>query len=386
MYKYCCLNSISETGLKQFDGQYVKTEVLEEADILLVRSAKMHEISFGDHVKAIARVGAGVNNIPLEECAEKGIVVFNTPGANANAVKELVLAGLLLSARDIAGGIRWVYDNKGAENLPKLTEEKKKVFSGFEIMGKKIGVIGLGAIGVLVANAAASLGMEVYGYDPYLSVDTAWKLSRDVRHATNIEELYKECDYLTLHIPALESTKGIIDKTAFDKMKNNVILLNFSRDSLVNTEDLLAAIEEGKVLRYVTDFPVSKIAGRKQCIVLPHLGASTKEAESNCAKMAVCELREFLENGNIIHSVNFPDCSLGKKEEGTRITIIHRNIPNMIGQFTTILAEAQKNITVMANKSKQNYAYTMLDVEGAVEKEVVERLRKVKAVLKIRVL
>lgn len=386
MYKYCCLNSISETGLKQFDGQYVKTEVLEEADILLVRSAKMHEISFGDHVKAIARVGAGVNNIPLEECAEKGIVVFNTPGANANAVKELVLAGLLLSARDIAGGIRWVYDNKGAENLPKLTEENKKVFSGFEIMGKKIGVIGLGAIGVLVANAAASLGMEVYGYDPYLSVDTAWKLSRDVRHATNIEELYKECDYLTLHIPALESTKGIIDKTAFDKMKNNVILLNFSRDSLVNTEDLLAAIEEGKVLRYVTDFPVSKIAGRKQCIVLPHLGASTKEAESNCAKMAVCELREFLENGNIIHSVNFPDCSLGKKEEGTRITIIHRNIPNMIGQFTTILAEAQKNITVMANKSKQNYAYTMLDVEGAVEKEVVERLRKVKAVLKIRVL
>lgn len=386
MYKYSCLNAISEEGLEEFDERYIKTEVLEEADVLLVRSAKIHEMSFGDHVKAIARAGVGVNNIPLEKCAQKGIVVFNTPGANANAVKELVLAGLFLSSRDILGGIQWVQDNKDMGNLSKLAEENKKIFSGFEIKGKKIGVIGLGSIGVLVANAAVHLGMEVYGYDPYLSVDTAWKLSREVQHAITIEELYKKCDFITLHVPALDSTKGMVDKKALKKMKTGVVLLNFSRDSLVKTEDLLEAIKAGKVQRYVTDFPVSELVNRKECIVLPHLGASTKESESNCAKMAVCELRDFLENGNIVNSVNYPNCTLGKKEGGSRITIIHRNIPNMISQFTTILAEAQKNITVMSNKSKENFAYTMLDVEGEVEEQIIVQLSKVNEVLKVRVL
>ncbi len=386
MYQYSCMNEISEEGLNEFDEQYIKTEDLKDADVILVRSAKMHDISLGDHIKAIARAGAGVNNIPLERCTESGIVVFNTPGANANAVKELVISGLLLSARDIVGGIQWVKNNKEKANLIKLTEENKKAFAGFEIMGKKIGVIGLGAIGVLVANAAVSLGMEVYGYDPYLSVDTAWKLSREVRHAMNVEELYKECDFITLHLPSLDSTKGMIDYRAFNRMKTGVILLNFSRDSLVETKDLLDAINCGKVRRYVTDFPVPDLVDIEQCIVLPHLGASTKEAEGNCAKMAVCELRDFMEHGNIVHSVNFPDCSLGKKEEGTRITIIHRNVPNMIGQFTAILADAQKNITVMTNKSKQNYAYTMIDIEDDIEEKNINQLKEIKEVLRVRIL
>ncbi len=386
MYQYSCLNSISEEGLKEFDEKYGKTDDLNEADVILVRSAKMQGVPLGNHVKAIARAGAGVNNIPLEQCTERGIVVFNAPGANANAVKELVIAGLLLSARDLVGGIQWVFANKDAINLQNLTEEKKKAFSGFEIKGKKIGVIGLGSIGVLVANAAADLGMEVYGYDPYLSVDTAWKLSREVHHATEIEEIYKECDFITLHLPAVESTKGMVDHIAFSKMKKGAVLLNFSRDTLVCTEDLLLAMDQGIVQRYVTDFPVPRIAGRRECIVFPHLGASTIESESNCAKMAVYELREFMENGNIIHSVNFPDCSLGKKEEGTRITIIHRNIPNMIGQFTAILAGAQKNITVMTNKSKQNYAYTMIDIEDGIEEKTINQLKEIKEVLRVRIL
>lgn len=386
MYKYNCLNPISEAGLKEFNDQYAKTELFDEAEAVLVRSAQMHEMQFGDNLKAIARAGAGVNNIPLDLCAEKGIVVFNTPGANANGVKELVLAGLLLASRDITGGIEWVRANKNETDLTKLAEKKKKAFAGFEIMGKKLGVIGLGAIGVLVANAAVSLGMEVYGYDPYLSVDAAWKLSRDIHHATEVEELYKECDYITVHVPALESTKGMINKEALNMMKDGVVLLNFARETLVNTEDMIKALEDGKVHCYVTDFPIPEIAGLKQCIVIPHLGASTKESEDNCAKMAVCELRDFLENGNITHSVNFPDCSLGKKEEGTRITVLHRNIPNMIGQLTAILAGAQKNITVMANKSRNEYAYTILDVEGTIGETTVNDLTNIKGVLKVRII
>lgn len=386
MYKYNCLNPISEAGLKEFNDQYAKTELFDEADAVLVRSAQMHEMQFGDNLKAIARAGAGVNNIPLDLCAEKGIVVFNTPGANANGVKELVLAGLLLASRDITGGIEWVRANKNETDLTKLAEKKKKAFAGFEIMGKKLGVIGLGAIGVLVANAAVSLGMEVYGYDPYLSVDAAWKLSRDIHHATEVEELYKECDYITVHVPALESTKGMINKESLNMMKDGVVLLNFARETLVNTEDMIKALEDGKVHCYVTDFPIPEIAGLKQCIVIPHLGASTEESEDNCAKMAVCELRDFLENGNITHSVNFPDCSLGKKEEGTRITVLHRNIPNMIGQLTAILAGAQKNITVMANKSRNEYAYTILDVEGTIGETTVNDLMNIKGVLKVRII
>lgn len=386
MYKYNCLNPISDAGLKELNDLYVKTEIFDDADAVLVRSAQMHDIQFGDKLKAIARAGAGVNNIPLDICAEKGIVVFNTPGANANGVKELVLAGLFLAARDITGGIEWVRENKNEMDLAKLTEKKKKAFAGSEIMGKKLGVIGLGAIGVLVANAAVSLGMEVYGYDPYLSVDAAWKLSRDIHHATEVEELYTECDYITVHVPALESTKGMINKESLNMMKDGVVLLNFARETLVNTEDMIKALEDGKVHCYVTDFPIPEIARIKKCIVIPHLGASTEESEDNCAKMAACELRDFLENGNITHSVNFPDCSLGKKEEGTRITVLHRNIPNMIGQLTAILAEAQKNITVMTNKSRNEYAYTMLDVEGTVGETIVNDLTNIKGVLKVRII
>ncbi len=384
MYKYNCLNPISEAGLKELDEQYTKTGEFSEADAVFVRSAQMHEMEFGGNLKAIARAGAGVNNIPLDKCAEKGIVVFNTPGANANGVKELVLTGMFLACRDIIGGTKWVCENEYEPDLAKLVEKKKKAFSGYEIKGKKLGVIGLGAIGVLVANAAVSLGMDVYGYDPYLSVDAAWKLSRDIHHAKEVEELYKECDFITIHVPALESTKGMINKKALSMMKNGVVVLNFARENLVDVEAIVEAIEKHKIHRYVTDFPVPEIVGIKECIVIPHLGASTVESEDNCAKMAAQELRDFLENGNITHSVNFPDCSLGKKEGGTRITVLHKNIPNMIGQLTAILAGAEKNISVMSNKSKQKYAYTMLDVEGTVDAKIVNELMQINGVLKVR--
>ncbi len=386
MFKYNCINSISEAGLKELDTQYIKTDEFNEADVVFVRSAQMYDMDFGMNLKAIARAGAGVNNIPIDKCAEEGIVVFNTPGANANGVKELVLAGLLLACRDIVGGIEWVRENTDQPDLAKLAEKKKKAFSGMEIKGKKLGVIGLGAIGVLVANAAVSLGMEVFGYDPYLSVDAAWKLSREIHHATAVEELYKECDFITIHVPALDSTKGMINEEAISMMKDGVIILNFARDSLVNTEDIVKALENKKVCRYVTDFPVPGLAGTEGSIVIPHLGASTVESEDNCAKMAAQELRDFLENGNITHSVNYPDCSLGKKENGTRITVLHKNIPNMIGQLTAILAEAGKNISVMTNKSKQKYAYTMLDVEGIVAKEVTNKLMEIEGVLRVRII
>ena len=368
MYKYHCLNPISHVGLERLDENYVKTDEAGEADVILVRSAKMHDMEFSRNLKAIARAGAGVNNIPLERCADEGIVVFNTPGANANGVKELVIAGMLLAARDIIGGINWVQEYEEDGDIAKITEKKKKAFAGTELQGKKLGVIGLGAIGVRVANVAVHLGMDVYGYDPYVYVDAAWNLSRSIHHAKTVDELYKECDYITIHVPALDDTKGMIDKNAISLMKDGVALVS------------------GKVRSYVTDFPTKEIVGVKNAIVIPHLGASTEESEDNCAKMAAAELRDFLENGNITHSVNYPDCNMGVKGDGERITILHKNIPNMLGQFTTLLAEKNMNIALMTNKSRKEYAYTMIDVDSEVSADLEEQLTSVDGVLKVRVI
>ena len=386
MYKYHCLNPISEVGLAQLDENYVVTGNADEADAILVRSAKMHDMEFSRNLKAIARAGAGVNNIPLERCADEGIVVFNTPGANANGVKELVIAGMLLAARDIIGGINWVQEYEEDGDIAKITEKKKKAFAGTELQGKKLGVIGLGAIGVRVANVAVHLGMDVYGYDPYVSVDAAWNLSRSIHHAKTVDELYKECDYITIHVPALDDTKGMIDKNAISLMKDGVVILNLARDVLVNQEDIVDALVSGKVRSYVTDFPTKEIVGVKNAIVIPHLGASTEESEDNCAKMAAAELRDFLENGNITHSVKYPGCNMGVKGDGERITILHKNIPNMLGQFTTLLAGENMNIALMTNKSKKEYAYTMIDVDSEVSADLEEQLTSVDGVLKVRVI
>ncbi|MCF2553610.1 phosphoglycerate dehydrogenase [Faecalicatena contorta] len=386
MYKYHCLNPISNVGLEQFTEKYVPVSSPEKADALLVRSAVMHEMEFDKELKAIARAGAGVNNIPLEKCAEEGIVVFNTPGANANGVKELVIAGMLLASRDIIGGINWVQENEEDGNIAKDAEKAKKAFAGNELEGKKLGVIGLGAIGVLVANAAVHLGMEVYGYDPYVSVDSAWRLSRNIHHAKTVDEIYKDCDYITIHVPAMDSTKGMIDGDALGLMKDGVIVLNFARNVLVDEEAMVDALVSGHVKHYVTDFPTPTIVGVKGAIVIPHLGASTEESEDNCAKMAVKQLRNYLENGNICNSVNYPDCDMGLRGENTRIVLLHHNVPNMIGQFTKILADDNMNIADMTNKSKGGYAYTMIDIDSEVPDRVAEDLRKVKEVLRVRVI
>lgn len=387
MYNYHCLNPIAQIGLDIFNEAYQKTDAVDNADAILVRSAAMHDMEFSTSLKAIARAGAGVNNIPLDKCAEKGIVVFNTPGANANGVKELVIAGMLLASRDVIGGIDWVKEHEADADLAKAAEKAKKAFAGTEIQGKKLGVIGLGAIGVLVANAAVHLGMDVYGYDPYVSVDSAWKLSRNIHHAKTVDEIYKECDYITIHVPALDSTKGMINRDAIQLMKENVVVLNFARDVLVDTGAMIEALEEGKVRRYVTDFPIPEIAGVEGAIVIPHLGASTEESEDNCAVMAAKELRDYLENGNITHSVNYPDCNMGTKEKsGHRITILHKNIPNMLGQFTALLAQENMNISQMTNKSRKEYAYVMIDVEAEVTQELEEKLNAIEGVLKVRVI
>ena len=386
MYKYHCLNSIADVGLEKFTEDYTQIDTAEGADALIIRSAVLHDMEFDKDLKVIGRAGAGVNNIPLDRCAEEGIVVFNTPGANANGVKELVIAGMLLASRDVIGGINWVQENEEDGNILKDAEKAKKQFAGCEIEGKKLGVIGLGAIGVLVANAAVHLGMEVYGYDPYLSVDAAWKLSRNIHHAKTVDELYKECDYITIHVPAMDSTKGMIDKNAINLMKDGVVILNYARNVLVDEEAVVDALVSGHVKNYVTDFPTPIVAGVKGAIITPHLGASTAESEDNCAKMAVAEVRNYLENGNIQHSVNYPDCDMGVKGENTRITLLHHNVPNMIGQFTKILADDNMNIADMTNKSKGEYAYTMIDVDSDVTDSVIEDLTKVKDVLRVRVI
>lgn len=386
MYNYTCLNPIANVGLNLFSNEYTKVEDIKEADAALVRSASVHDMDLGDKVVAIARAGAGVNNIPLDACAEKGIVVFNTPGANANGVKELVLAAMLYASRDLVGGIEWVQNNKDDENIAKTAEKEKKNFAGTEISGKKLGVIGLGAIGVLVANAATNLGMEVYGYDPYISVNAAWSLSGTVKHISNIDDIYRECDFITIHVPLLDSTKKMVNADAIAKMKPNVIVLNFARDLLVDEEAMVAALEEGRVKHYVTDFANPTVAGKKGCIVTPHLGASTAESEDNCAIMAVREIRDYLENGNIVHSVNFPDCSMGACMTAGRIAVLHKNVKGMIGQYTSVLGDADINVSDMTNKGRGDYAYSLIDVDSPVTEDVVEKLKAIDGVLKVRII
>lgn len=386
MVKVNCLNPIAKCGLDLFSENYEIVDSAEQADAILVRSASMHEMELSDSLSAIARAGAGVNNIPLEECAQKGIVVFNTPGANANGVKELVVAGLLLASRDLMGGYQWVKENAADPDIAKKVEKQKKAYAGNEIQGKKLGVIGLGAIGAKVANIAFRLGMEVYGYDPYVSVDAAWSLSRHIRHITNVEDIYRECDYITIHVPALDSTKGMLNQAAFDMMKDGVKILNFSRDTLVNDEDMKAALASGKVAKYVTDFPNPAVAGLDNVITLPHLGASTEESEDNCAIMAVKQIADFMENGNIKNSVNYPACDAGVCQTAARVTICHKNIPDMLTRFTGVFAKQKVNIDNMLSKSKGNWAYTILDVESEISEENLKELEAVDGVVKVRVI
>jgi D-3-phosphoglycerate dehydrogenase len=385
MRKIHCLNAVSSCGTALLTEDYTLTDDIKEADGVLVRSASMHELEFPEDLLAIARAGAGVNNIPLDECAAKGIVVFNTPGANANGVKELVIAGLMLASRDIEGGIRWCKDNKDDENIAKSAEVAKKAFAGYEIKGKKLGVIGLGAIGAEVANACTSLGMEVYGYDPYISINAAWKLSRNIKHITSVDTIYQECDYITLHLPLIDSTKGMVNKAALERMKDGVVILNFSRDILVNEDDMADALKTGKVKKYVTDFPNPKSVHMEGAIVIPHLGASTEESEDNCAKMAVEEIVDYIDNGNIRNSVNFPACDMGVCKAASRIAVLHLNIPNMIGQITGTLAAGDMNISDMTNKSREKYAYTLLDLESVPDEESIRKLSEIKGVLRVRV-
>lgn len=385
MFNYYCLNPIAQVGLEKFTEEFVRTEDVNEAQGILVRSAAMHDMEFSDQLLAVARAGAGVNNIPLDKCAEKGIVVFNTPGANANGVKELVIAGMLLASRDIVGGINWVLSAKDDENIAKATEKEKKRFAGTEVQDKKLGIIGLGAIGVKVANVAKHMGMEVYGYDPYVSVDAAWNLSRDVKHVLNVEDIYESCDIITIHVPLLDSTREMIDKDAISKMKDGVIILNFARDLLVNEKDVLEGIESGKVRRYVSDFPNPTTAGKEGCIVIPHLGASTEESEDNCAKMAVKEMMNYLKNGNINNSVNYPNCDMGVCTQAGRVAIFHKNIANMITKFTACFGDEGINITDMMNKSKGEVAYTMLDIEKAADESIIKKLQSINGVFRVRV-
>ena len=385
MFKYTCLNPIAQVGLEKFTGNFEKTEDIKEAQGVLVRSASMHDMDMPESLLAIARAGAGVNNIPLEDCAKKGIVVFNTPGANANGVKELVIAGMLLASRDVVGGINWVESAKSEADIAKLAEKEKKKFAGTEIQDKKLGIIGLGAIGVRVANVAKHLGMEVYGYDPYISVDAAWNLSRDIKHVLDVNEIYEQCDIITIHVPLMDSTKNTINKDAIDKMKDGVIILNFARDLLVEETAVLDAIKAGKVRKYVSDFPNPTTAGQEGCIVIPHLGASTEESEDNCAKMAVKELMNYLENGNIVNSVNYPNCDMGICSNAGRIAIMHKNVANMISRFTGIFGESGLNISDMTNKSKGEYAYTMLDLDDPATDEIVKKLEAVEGVIRVRV-
>ena len=384
MFNYHCLNPIAAIGLDQFTKEYGKTDKIEDADGILVRSAAMHDMELPEKLLAVARAGAGVNNIPLDKCAEKGIVVFNTPGANANGVKELVVAGMILASRDIVGGINWVMENKDRDDIAKAAEKEKKNFAGTEIQDKKLGIIGLGAIGVKVANVAKHLGMEVYGYDPYVSVNAAWNLSRDVKHVLNVEEIYENCDIITIHVPLMDSTKGMLNKDAIAKMKEGVILLNFARDLLANEEDVLEGIRAGKIRKYVTDFPNTTTAGKEGCIVIPHLGASTEESEDNCAKMAVQEMMDYLENGNIVNSVNYPTCDMGICSQAGRVAIFHKNQANMITRFTACFGDAGVNITDMLNKSRGEVAYTMMDLEIPATEDMVNKLKAIDGVFRVR--
>ena len=386
MFKYTCLNPIAGVGLDLLTEDYKKTDALEDAQAVLVRSASMHELELPKTLEAVARAGAGVNNIPLEECAKKGIVVFNTPGANANGVKELVFAGMLLAARDVVGGINWCMSEKDNADIAKAAEKQKKNYAGTELAGKKLGVIGLGAIGIKVANTARHFGMEVYGYDPYISVNAAWNLSRDVKHINDPETIYRECDYITIHVPLMDATKKMISAEAIAMMKPTAVVLNFARDLLVDEEAMVAALGEGKVRKYVSDFANPMTAGKPGCIVIPHLGASTEESEDNCAVMAVQEIRDYMENGNIKNSVNYPSCDMGVCQTASRIAFLHKNAKGTIGTFTACLGDAGVNIDNMSNKSKGDFAYTMMDVDAPVPADVVEKMSNLPGVFKARVI
>ena len=386
MFKYTCLNPIADVGLNNLTDEYTKTDDFAEADAVLVRSAAMHDMELSDNLCAVARAGAGVNNIPLDKCADKGIVVFNTPGANANGVKELFVTGMLLAARDVVGGIEWAKENADNENISKDMEKAKKQFAGTELMGKKIGVIGLGAIGVLVANVANRMKMDVYGVDPFLSVNNALSLSRDVKIVKSYEEIYKNCDYITIHVPLLEDTKGMLNKEAFDKMKDGVVILNMARDTLVNDDDMKAALESGKVAKYVTDFPNPAVMKMPNVIATPHLGASTAESEDNCAVMAVDEIRNYMENANIVNSVNYPNCDAGVCDTKGRITVCHKNVPAMLNRITNVFSEANINIAHMTNKSRGDYAYCIFDIDSESSADVADKLSAVDGVLKVRII
>lgn len=386
MYKINCLNKISQVGLDLLTDHYELVDQFNEANAVLVRSSSVHDLELPPALEAIARAGAGVNNIPLDKCAEKGIVVFNTPGANANGVKEIVIASLIIASRDIFGGVNWVDSCKQDPEVAKLVEKNKSKFAGTEIKGKKLGVIGLGAVGVLVANALIKLGMEVYGFDPYISVDAAWNLSKFIKQAKSLEEIYRECDYITVHVPLTDTTKGMFNKDTFALMKDGVKILNFSRDALVIDDDMIEAVKSGKVGRYVTDFPNPKVCGVEGVVTIPHLGASTSESEDNCAIMAVRELMEYLENGNIKNSVNYPNCDMGVCPHAGRIAINHRNIPNMLSQFTATVAKENINIPDMINKSKGQFAYTILDIESPSTPALAQKIREIDGVLKVRII
>lgn len=386
MVKVNCLNPIAKVGLNLLTDNYELTDDFKNANAALVRSAAMHDLELPEGLLAVARAGAGVNNIPLDKCAEKGIVVFNTPGANANGVKELLICGMMLAARDINGGMGWVKENAQDENINKTMEKAKSKFAGTEIKGKKLGVIGLGAIGVLVANAGDALGMEVMGSDPYLSVNNALNLSRHVKVVKSNAEIFAECDYITIHVPALKDTIGMINKTSISMMKDGVVILNFARDTLVNDADMTEALASGKVKKYVTDFPNAEILKAKNVIATPHLGASTAESEDNCAVMAVRQIMDYIENGNIINSVNYPMCDMGVCTKAGRITVIHRNVPNMISQFSGAMAEAGINISDMINKSRGDYSYTILDLDSPATDAVADKISAIDGVIKVRII
>ena len=383
VYTIQTLNKISKSGLTLFGDNYNITDELEHADAVLVRSAKMHDIALPSSVKAIARAGAGVNNIPVEKCAEDGIVVFNTPGANANAVKEMVIAGLLISSRKVVEGVNWA--KTLTTDVAKEVEKGKGAFTGPELLGKKLGVIGLGAIGVMVANAAQALGMEVIGYDPYISINAAWGLSRHIKHAVSLDEVLGEADYITVHVPLVETTKHMFNKDAFAKMKKDVRVLNFSRDTLVNNEDIIEAIKEGIVAKYVTDFPVEGVMNNENIITIPHLGASTPESEDNCAVMAVQQVKDYLENGNIVNSVNFPECSMGWGAD-YRLAIIHKNVPTIIGKITAIIAQEGINIQDMLNRSKGDFAYTLIDTNTNISEDNIKNIQNIESIINVRIL
>lgn len=384
MKKINLYNKISTKGIELFDEEYEVNEDVEQADGILVRSAKLHDIVLDDNLKAIARAGAGTNNIPIDKCSEKGIVVFNTPGANANAVKELVFAGMLLSARPTHDAMNWLQTVKDEKNIAELAEKEKSKYVGSELQGKVMGVIGLGAIGIKVANLALHFGMEVYGFDPYLSVQSAWQLSRNVHLVKNADDIYRNCDYISIHVPYMENTKNMIDVVALAKMKDNVRVLNFARGGLVDEDAMCRALEEGKVKHYITDFASNQVMNQKGVICMPHLGASTPEAEENCAIMAVNQLRDYLENGNIVNSVNLPNVTL-ERSGVKRITCFHRNAPHMLAQISKTISSAELNIENMINKSKGDFAYTMVDVDQDDVEAVVKKLQKIPAILKVQV-